>query len=46
MTVEDETAVANQVIFKKLFDTYRKEILKSKLIMVEGKVQIEGEVIQ
>jgi error-prone DNA polymerase len=45
MTLEDETGVANLVIFKTLFDTYRKEILKSKLIMVEGKVQIEGEVI-
>ena len=45
MTIEDETGVANLVIFKTLFDTYRKEILKSKLIMVEGKVQIEGEVI-
>ncbi len=45
MTIEDETGVANLVIFKTLFDTYRKEILRSRLIMVEGKVQIEGDVI-
>ncbi len=45
MTIEDETGFANLVIFEKLFDEFRKEILQSKLIMVEGKLQIEGEVI-
>ncbi len=45
MTIEDETGCANLVIFEKLFETYRKEILQSKLIMVEGKLQVEGEVI-
>jgi len=45
MTIEDETGFANLVIFEKLFDEFRKEILQSRLIMVEGKVQIEGEVI-
>ncbi len=45
MTIEDETGFANLVIFEKLFNTYRKEILQSKLIMVEGKLQVEGEVI-
>jgi error-prone DNA polymerase len=45
MTIEDETGVANLVIFQSLFDTFRKEILQSRLIMVEGKLQIEGEVI-
>ena len=45
MTIEDETGFANLVIFEKLFEQYQKEILQSRLIMVEGKVQIEGEVI-
>jgi len=45
MTIEDETGFANLVIFEKLFEEFRKEILQSRLIMVEGKVQIEGEVI-
>ncbi len=45
MTIEDETGVANLVIFQNLFDQYRKEILQSKLIMVEGKLQMQGEVI-
>ncbi|WP_207510963.1 error-prone DNA polymerase [Longitalea luteola] len=45
MTIEDETGWANLVIFQQLFDQYRKEILQSRLIMVEGKLQIEGDVI-
>ena len=45
MTIEDETGFANLVIFQNLFDQYRKPILQSKLIMVEGKLQREGEVI-
>jgi error-prone DNA polymerase len=45
MTIEDETGVANLVIFQNLFDLYRKEILQSRLIMVKGKLQREGDVI-
>jgi error-prone DNA polymerase len=45
MTIEDESGCANLVIFQNLFETYRKEILQSRLIMAEGKLQIEGEVI-
>jgi error-prone DNA polymerase len=45
ITLEDETGIANLVVFKKLFDQYRKQIIQSRLLMVEGKVQIEGEVI-
>lgn len=45
MTLEDETGAANVVVWEKLFDKYRKEIIQSRLFMVEGKLQIEGEVI-
>jgi DNA polymerase III alpha subunit len=45
MTIEDETGVSNLVVFKSLFSKFRREILHSRLIMVEGKVQREGEVI-
>jgi error-prone DNA polymerase len=45
MTIEDETGFANLVIWESLFEKFRKEILQSRLIMVEGKLQIEGEVI-
>jgi error-prone DNA polymerase len=33
------------VVFQKLFDKYRKEIIQSRLLMVEGHLQREGEVI-
>ncbi|BAU53774.1 Error-prone DNA polymerase [Mucilaginibacter gotjawali] len=45
MTLEDETGAGNIVVWEKLFDQYRKEIIQSRLFMVEGKLQIEGEVI-
>ena len=45
MTIEDESGFANLVIFQNLFDAYRKAILQSRLIMVEGKLQRVGEVI-
>ena len=45
ITLEDETGTMNLVVFAKLFDQYRKEIIQSKLLMVEGKLQREGEVI-
>ena len=40
MTLEDETGSANLVVWQALFDKYRKEIVQSKLLMVEGKLQI------
>jgi error-prone DNA polymerase len=45
MTLEDESGNANLVVWEKLFNTYRKEIIQSRLLLAEGKVQIEGEVI-
>ncbi len=45
ITIEDETGTANLVVFQKLFDKYRKEILQSRLLMVEGQLQREGEVV-
>jgi error-prone DNA polymerase len=45
ITIEDETGTANLVVFKDLFDKNRKEIIQSKLIMVEGHLQREGEVV-
>jgi error-prone DNA polymerase len=45
MTLEDETGAANIVVWEKLFDQYRKEIIQSRLFMVEGQLQVEGEVI-
>lgn len=45
ITIEDETSTSNLVVFETLFSKFRKEIVHSRLLMVEGKVQKEGEVI-
>ncbi len=45
VTIEDEGGVANLVVWAKVFEVYRKEIVQARLLMVEGKLQIEGEVI-
>ncbi|HTN44920.1 MAG TPA: error-prone DNA polymerase [Flavipsychrobacter sp.] len=45
ITIEDETGIANLVVFRHLFEKFRKEILSSRLLKVTGKLQIEGEVI-
>lgn len=45
ITIEDETGTTNLVVFKKCFDQYRKEIIQSRLLMVEGQLQREGEVV-
>jgi len=45
ITIEDESGFANLVVWSKTFEQYRKIILQSRLLMVEGKLQIAGEVI-
>lgn len=45
ITIEDETGFTNLVVFENLFEKFRKEIIQARLLMVEGKLQIEGEVI-
>ncbi|MDR3010421.1 MAG: error-prone DNA polymerase [Sphingobacterium sp.] len=45
ITIEDDTGFANIVVWSTIFEKYRKEILRSKLFMVAGKIQVEGEVI-
>ncbi|MGQ7868464.1 error-prone DNA polymerase [Sunxiuqinia sp. sy24] len=45
ITIEDETGFANLVVWAKTFEEYRKVILQSRLLLVSGKLQIEGEVI-
>jgi error-prone DNA polymerase len=45
ITIEDETGTSNLVVFQDLFTKFRKEIVHSRLLMVEGKVQKEGEII-
>ena len=45
ITIEDESGYSNLVVFEKLFETFRKEILHSRLLMVEGRLQREDQVV-
>jgi error-prone DNA polymerase len=45
MTLEDETGVANIVVWPKVFEQFRRTVLTSRLIAIEGKLQREGLVI-
>jgi error-prone DNA polymerase len=44
ITIEDETGTANLVVFQSVFEKYRAEILQSRLLMVSGHLQKEGQV--
>ena len=43
MTIEDEDAVANLVIWPRTFERYRKQVLGARLVGVRGRVQKEGD---
>jgi error-prone DNA polymerase len=45
MTLEDETGIANIVVWPKLFEQYRTEVLAGRLVAIDGPVQKEGDVI-
>lgn len=39
MTLEDETGIANIVVWPKVMETFRKEVMGARLVMVEGRIQ-------
>lgn len=45
MTLEDETGIANIVVWPKLFEEYRREVLGGRLVTIDGPVQSESGVI-
>jgi len=45
MTLEDETGIANIVVWPKLFEQFRAEVLGGRLVAVDGPVQSESGVI-
>jgi error-prone DNA polymerase len=44
-TLEDETGPSNIIIWPKIFDAFRQDVLGARLMVVEGKLQREGIVI-
>mgnify|MGYP001482991329 FL=1 len=45
ITIEDESGIANVVVWKKTFEQFRRVILASGMIAVHGRIQREGEVV-
>jgi len=45
MTLEDETGIANIVVWKDTFETHRRTVMSSSFLIVHGQVQRAGEVI-
>jgi len=45
ITLEDETGIANLVVWTKVFEKFRRIILSSGMIGVKGRIQREGEVV-
>ncbi len=44
-TLEDETGVANVVVWPDTFETYRRSVVSARLMLVKGELQREGIVI-
>jgi error-prone DNA polymerase len=43
MTLEDETGIANIVVWPKVMERYRKEVMGARLVLVEGYIQSSPE---
>jgi error-prone DNA polymerase len=45
ITIEDESGIANIIVWQRLFERHRRAIMAAAMIGVEGQVQKEGDVI-
>ncbi|MGZ3217034.1 error-prone DNA polymerase [Paracoccus sp. T5] len=45
LTLEDETGVANVVVWKAIYETFRKAVVTGRLLRVTGRIQRDGQVI-
>jgi len=43
MTLEDETGIANIVVWPKVMERFRKEVMGARLVLVEGHIQSSPE---
>jgi len=43
MTLEDETGIANIVVWPKVMERFRKEVMGARLVLVEGRIQSSPE---
>jgi error-prone DNA polymerase len=45
MTLEDESGIANIVVWREAFEAHRRLVMTSAFLIVHGQVQREGEVV-
>jgi len=45
LTLEDETGCANVVVWKTMYDRFRRAVIGGRLLQVTGRVQRDGQVI-
>ena len=45
ITLEDETGIANLVVWAKVFEKYRRTVLAASMMAVRGRIQREGDVV-
>lgn len=45
ITIEDETGIANLVVWPKVFEVFRRVVLSAGMLAVRGRIQREGEVV-
>jgi error-prone DNA polymerase len=45
VTIEDETGVAQGILWPKKFELYRRQVMSASMIAIRGRLQKEGEVI-
>lgn len=45
LTLEDETGVANIVIWRRVYETFRKAVIAGRLVRVTGRIERDGPVI-
>src|SRR3546814_13886085 len=46
VTIEDETGIANGILWPDRFEIYRRQVMSASMIAMRGRLQKEGEVIR
>ena len=44
LTLEDETGTANIVVWKKIYETFRKAVIAGRLVRITGRIERDGPV--
>ena len=45
MTLEDETGIANAVVWPQVMERYRKQVMGSRLVLIQGRIQRHEDII-